>query len=217
MPSSSSTVELPRRLTRTQKRLADKSPDCLEADTRSTAHEEVCRAPVSYATWLCIRLCCLCAGELPLVVVEITCPCHTQGKKRRKKEKPLQLSLYVRWYSPSGKTKVNRLLLRPVTSVEALEVWFPLYLAIPCIPTAVTALLTSHSQRLSSKSVTPSLQHSTRRLSSGLLQTPHSINTALYGLLSNFGRSITGVLELHRASLRTWCHGHSRSQSGRTT
>lgn len=83
MPSSSSTVELPRRVTRTQKRLADKSLECLEADTRSTAHEE--------------------------------------GKKRRKKEKPLQLSLYVRWYSPSGKTKVNRLLLRPVTSVEALE------------------------------------------------------------------------------------------------
>ena len=47
MPSSSSTVELPRRLTRTQKRLADKSLDCLEADTRSTAHEEVCRVPVS--------------------------------------------------------------------------------------------------------------------------------------------------------------------------
>jgi hypothetical protein len=34
----------------------------------------------------------------------------------------LQLSLYVRWFSPTGKTKVNRLLLRPVTSVEALEV-----------------------------------------------------------------------------------------------
>ena len=42
MPSSSSTVELPRRITRKQKRLADKSLECLEADTRSTAHEEVC-------------------------------------------------------------------------------------------------------------------------------------------------------------------------------
>ncbi|KAK9901371.1 hypothetical protein WJX75_008900 [Coccomyxa subellipsoidea] len=83
MPSSSSTVELPRRITRKQKRLADKSLECLEADTRSTAHEE--------------------------------------GSKRRKRERPLQLSLYVRWYSPSGKTKVNRLLLRPVTGVEALE------------------------------------------------------------------------------------------------
>ena len=35
---------------------------------------------------------------------------------------PLQLSLYVRWTSPSGSSKVNRLLLRPVTSVEALQV-----------------------------------------------------------------------------------------------
>ncbi len=44
MQSSSSTVELPRRITRKQKRLADKSLECLEADTRSTAHEEVCSA-----------------------------------------------------------------------------------------------------------------------------------------------------------------------------
>ncbi len=51
--------------------------------------------------------------------------CLTQGRQRRKRERPLQLSLYVRWYSPSGKTKVNRLLLRPVTCVEALEVGFP--------------------------------------------------------------------------------------------
>ncbi|CAK0782536.1 hypothetical protein CVIRNUC_005754 [Coccomyxa viridis] len=34
---------------------------------------------------------------------------------------PLTLTLYVRWFSPSGKSKVNRLLLRPVTSVDALQ------------------------------------------------------------------------------------------------
>lgn len=34
----------------------------------------------------------------------------------------LTLTLYVRWFSPQGRTKVNRLLLRPVTSVEALQV-----------------------------------------------------------------------------------------------
>lgn len=37
----------------------------------------------------------------------------------------LQLSLYVRWTSPSGVSKVNRLLLRPVSSVEALQVQRP--------------------------------------------------------------------------------------------
>ena len=43
------------------------------------------------------------------------------------KEPPpaLQLSLYVRWTSPSGVSKVNRLLLRPVSSVEALQVQRP--------------------------------------------------------------------------------------------
>ena len=39
-----------------------------------------------------------------------------------KQDWSLTLTLYVRWFSPQGRTKVNRLLLRPVTSVEALQV-----------------------------------------------------------------------------------------------
>ena len=38
----------------------------------------------------------------------------------------LTLTLYVRWFSSQGRTKVNKLLLRPVTSVEALQVGCPL-------------------------------------------------------------------------------------------
>ena len=118
MPSSSSTVELPRRITRKQKRLADKSLECLEADTRSTAHEEVC-----VLLFWCSNACLVrVAGYLVTWCIHCTLIRLTQGSKRRKRERPLQLSLYVRWYSPSGKTKVNRLLLRPVTGVEALEV-----------------------------------------------------------------------------------------------
>lgn len=48
-------------------------------------------------------------------------------------ECPLQLTLYVRWFSPNGRTKVNRLLLRPVISVEALQVCLHL-LTQPCEP-----------------------------------------------------------------------------------
>lgn len=51
---------------------------------------------------------------------------HAQGEEQQRPQDPgstpLQLSLYVRWTSPSGSSKVNRLLLRPVTSVEALQV-----------------------------------------------------------------------------------------------
>ena len=43
-------------------------------------------------------------------------------RRTAKHECSLQLTLYVRWFSPNGKTKVTRLLLRPVTSVEALQV-----------------------------------------------------------------------------------------------
>ena len=43
-------------------------------------------------------------------------------RRTAKHECPLQLTLYVRWFSPNGRTKVTRLLLRPVTSVEALQV-----------------------------------------------------------------------------------------------
>ena len=47
-----------------------------------------------------------------------------QGRRQlvKQEECPLTLTLYVRWFSPNGRTKVNRLLLRPVTSVEALQV-----------------------------------------------------------------------------------------------
>lgn len=48
---------------------------------------------------------------------------------QRCKETPLveapatpKLSLYVRWYSPTGKTKVNNLALKPIEGVESLEV-----------------------------------------------------------------------------------------------
>ena len=41
---------------------------------------------------------------------------------RRQRKCGLQLSLFVRWHSPTGKTKVNRLQLRSVGSVEALQV-----------------------------------------------------------------------------------------------
>eukprot|EP00873_Tetraselmis_striata_P038828 jgi/Tetstr1/459092/TSEL_004542.t1 len=47
---------------------------------------------------------------------------------KRCKETPLveapatpKLSLYVRWYSPTGKTKVNNLALKPIEGVESLE------------------------------------------------------------------------------------------------
>ena len=46
MQSSSSTVELPRRVTRRQKRLAEQDVACLEADTRSTARKQVMFAPI---------------------------------------------------------------------------------------------------------------------------------------------------------------------------
>ena len=46
-----------------------------------------------------------------------------QVRRRTTKQAcPLTLTLYVRWFSPQGRTKVNKLLLRPVTSVEALQV-----------------------------------------------------------------------------------------------
>ncbi|CAL5228761.1 g11949 [Coccomyxa viridis] len=45
-----------------------------------------------------------------------------QVRRRTTKQAcPLTLTLYVRWFSPQGRTKVNKLLLRPVTSVEALQ------------------------------------------------------------------------------------------------
>jgi hypothetical protein len=47
---------------------------------------------------------------------------YGQALREKTRFKDLKLSLYVRWFSPTGKTKVNRLLLRPVTSVEALQV-----------------------------------------------------------------------------------------------
>ena len=43
-------------------------------------------------------------------------------RRTAKQDWSLTLTLYVRWFSPQGRTKVNRLLLRPVTSVEALQV-----------------------------------------------------------------------------------------------
>ena len=42
---------------------------------------------------------------------------------RRKRKCDLQLSLFVRWHSPAGKTKVTRLQLRSVGSVDCLQVW----------------------------------------------------------------------------------------------
>ena len=40
---------------------------------------------------------------------------------RRKRKCDLQLSLFVRWHSPAGKTKVTRLQLRSVGSVDCLQ------------------------------------------------------------------------------------------------
>ena len=42
---------------------------------------------------------------------------------RRKRRCDLQLSLFVRWHSPAGKTKVTRLQLRSMGSVDCLQVW----------------------------------------------------------------------------------------------
>lgn len=54
-------------------------------------------------------------------------PCGMQAPAGRRKRKcDLQLSLFVRWHSPAGKTKVTRLQLRSVGSVDCLQVWRPL-------------------------------------------------------------------------------------------
>ena len=53
---------------------------------------------------------------------EPSCTCVQVKRRTAELGCPLTLTLYVRWFSPSGKSKVNRLLLRPVTSVDALQV-----------------------------------------------------------------------------------------------
>lgn len=50
---------------------------------------------------------------------------------RRKRKCDLQLSLFVRWHSPAGKTKVTRLQLRSVGSVDCLQVRRNLCLRLP--------------------------------------------------------------------------------------
>ena len=48
--------------------------------------------------------------------------CHKQSTQPEPpKHTNLEVSLFVRWYSPMGKTKVNRLLLKPINNAEALE------------------------------------------------------------------------------------------------
>ena len=41
---------------------------------------------------------------------------------RRRKTSATAVSLFVRWYNPSGKTKVSHLALKPIETVDALQV-----------------------------------------------------------------------------------------------
>ncbi len=41
---------------------------------------------------------------------------------RRRKTSATSVSLFVRWYNPSGKTKVSHLALKPIETVDALQV-----------------------------------------------------------------------------------------------
>ncbi len=43
---------------------------------------------------------------------------------RRRKTSATSVSLFVRWYNPSGKTKVSHLALKPIETVDALQVTF---------------------------------------------------------------------------------------------
>ena len=43
-------------------------------------------------------------------------------RSRRRKTSATSLSLFVRWYNPSGKTKVSHLALKPIETVDALQV-----------------------------------------------------------------------------------------------
>ena len=60
---------------------------------------------------------------------------------RRKRKCDLQLSLFVRWHSPAGKTKVTRLQLRSVGSLDCLQVWRAPVCA--CAPWLRTCVLSS--------------------------------------------------------------------------
>ena len=47
-----------------------------------------------------------------------------EGNTSDKHDMP-DMSLFVRWYSPTGKTRVNHLLLKPIQGVQSLEVRVP--------------------------------------------------------------------------------------------
>lgn len=46
---------------------------------------------------------------------------HGESQPVPKKRCGLEMSLFVRWYSPTGKTKVNQLQLKPIDGVDDLE------------------------------------------------------------------------------------------------
>lgn len=48
--------------------------------------------------------------------------CMQAPRVRRRKTSATSVSLFVRWYNPSGKTKVSHLALKPIETVDALQV-----------------------------------------------------------------------------------------------
>ena len=142
MPSSSTNAGvLTRMRTGKQKRPLEDTADCLASDDRLVTAKEV-RCPKALSC-VCLpwkpllvasaeRMCGfeenhpasgVCpASQRPVAVPELSSTPAQVKRRTAKRGCPLTLTLYVRWFSPSGKSKVNRLLLRPVISVDALQV-----------------------------------------------------------------------------------------------
>ena len=142
MPSSSTNAGvLTRMRTGKQKRPLEDTTGCSASEDRLATATEVCcpkmlssvRVPLTLSSY-----CMLGGGMLrswdhsacdawvafqrPVAVHEPGSTCVQVKRRPAKRGCQLTLMLYVRWFSPSGKSKVNRLLLRPVTSVDALQV-----------------------------------------------------------------------------------------------
>ena len=55
------------------------------------------------------------------VLITIACMQGPDKRRRRNKALDVELALYVRWHSPTNKTKVTRLSLRAVETVDVLQ------------------------------------------------------------------------------------------------
>lgn len=104
--------------TRRQKRLAEEGSDCLAVTTKEVTNAACNTKPAATQTLgLPMDPAIVPLGILPDFLAHLQTP-----RIRRRKTSATTVSLFVRWYNPSGKTKVSHLPLKPIETVDALQV-----------------------------------------------------------------------------------------------